>query len=152
MLFWLPFISGLLLDRITKYLVVYNMSYLESIPVIPNFFYLTYTFNKGAAFSILQGRTIFLIIVTILALMFVFYFLYKLPKTNRFMRFSLGLTTAGIVGNFIDRIRFGQVVDFFDFRFFPIFNIADICIVVGIILVALEVIKTDIIPEKRKNN
>ena len=152
MLFWLPFIIGLLLDRITKLLVIQNMNLLQSIPIIPNFFYITYTYNKGAAFSILQGRTLFLIIVTVFAFAFIGYFLFKTPRQNKFLRFSLGVTTAGIAGNFIDRVRFGQVVDFFDFRFFPIFNIADMCIVIGIILIAFEVLKTDILPGKRNNN
>ena len=119
MFFWLPFIIGLILDQFTKYLVVNNMDYLESIPVIPSIFHLTFTLNKGAAFSILQGKIIFFMIVTVLALIAIIVFLAKTPKSHRFLRFTLGILTAGIVGNFIDRLRFGQVIDFFDFRVFP---------------------------------
>lgn len=145
-MFWLPLIIGIVLDQVTKFFVSSRLEYLESIPVIPNFFHLTFTLNKGAAFSILQGKMIFLIIVTVFALIAIGLFIRQTPKTNKFLRFSLGMLTAGIIGNFTDRLRFGQVIDFIDFRFFPIFNIADSLIVVGIIFIAWEIL----LPEFKK--
>ncbi|MCK8826889.1 signal peptidase II [Natroniella acetigena] len=121
-----------ILDQGTKYLVMENLDLYQSIPIIEDIFHLTYIRNQGAAFGILQGRVTFLIIVTVLAIILLIVFYNELPVDNRFNRLILGLGIGGALGNLIDRVRLGYVVDFFDFRVWPVFNIADVAIVITV--------------------
>lgn len=116
-----------------------NMNLYESIPVIENVFHITYTQNFGAAFSILQNRQNLFIGISLLAVIVIFYIMIKLKKSDKILLYSLSLIAGGAIGNLIDRIRFGYVTDFFDFRIWPIFNIADISIVCGTVLLAYYV-------------
>ncbi len=94
---------------------------------------LTHVTNSGAAFGILQGQTTFLIVTSLLGLAaIVLYYLYP-PMEHGFLRAALGLQLGGAVGNLIDRLRLGEVTDFFDFPHFPAFNIADSAITVGVV-------------------
>ena len=132
-------------DQLTKYIVKTNLTLGESIPE-SGFFHITYVQNTGAAFSILREHTyllsIFSIIGVILLLFIVFYlstrvdFLRSLPA-----RLSLGLIMGGTVGNLIDRLSYGYVVDFIDVDFFATFNVADAGISVGAALLALTYIR-----------
>jgi signal peptidase II len=123
---------AIILDQVTKHIVTTNMRLGESIPVIENIFHLTYFRNTGAAFGILQGQTLLLTIVPIILVVAIFVFLTKKAKENHIvLSLGLALICAGGIGNLIDRLRFGAVIDFFDFRVFPIFNIADSCVVIG---------------------
>ncbi|WP_408954380.1 signal peptidase II [Natroniella sp. ANB-PHB2] len=121
-----------ILDQGTKYLIIENLRLHQSIPIIEDIFHLTYIRNQGAAFGILQGRLTFLIVVTMLAIILLALFYNELPIDNRFSRIILGLGIGGALGNLIDRVRLGYVVDFFDFRVWPVFNVADIAIVVTV--------------------
>ena len=121
------------LDQGSKWLIQQGMTLHESIPVIPGFFHITYILNRGAAFGILENqRWLFLIMAIIL---FVLYAVFrkKMPF-HRAVQAGAGMLLGGAFGNALDRFLHGAVVDFFDFRIWPVFNIADIGIVVGVCL------------------
>ncbi|MBQ4504537.1 MAG: signal peptidase II [Firmicutes bacterium] len=106
----------------------------DTIPVIDGIFHITYIHNYGAAFSILEGKQGFLLIVTGIAMAAILGYMVIAQikkKTNPMELWSLALILSGGIGNFIDRVRFGYVVDFFDFRVWPIFNVADIAVCCG---------------------
>jgi signal peptidase II len=116
----------------------------EVIPIIPGFFNLRHDRNTGAAFGVLAGHRILLILITIAALVFIFAY-YLRFRESRWMQISLGFLLGGAIGNFIDRIRLGEVVDFLQFGiasqglFWPTFNFADVsvCIGAGMLIVYL---------------
>ena len=119
-------------DQITKRIISENMALGETIPVIENVFHITYVRNTGAAFGILQGQTVFLVTVTTILLSAVLIFYHKRTKGCHFtLPFALALIFGGGAGNFIDRLMVGSVVDFLDFRVFPVFNAADIFVTTG---------------------
>ncbi|WP_018921323.1 signal peptidase II [Salsuginibacillus kocurii] len=126
------------LDQWTKRLVVNNMEIRESIPVIDGFLYLTSHRNAGAAFGILQGQQWLFYIVTVVVTVALIYYMYLYAGRSVWYGLPLGLLLGGAIGNFIDRILFGEVVDFVDVYFgaysFPIFNVADAALVIGVIL------------------
>lgn len=140
------FIIGILciaIDRLSKVYVSNNFEIGQSVPVIRNVFHITYHLNDGAAFSMLKGKTSFLTVATILIIVAVLLYIFiKKPKHNMLLM-SLTLILSGAVGNLIDRVRDGAVVDFLDFKLinFPVFNIADSAIVIGGILLFLYVLK-----------
>lgn len=122
----------ILVDRITKILVENFLD--KELSVIKNIFYFTYVKNDGAAFSILGSQRLLLVILSVLALFFIIYYVTKKDKNGIGYFFLIG----GIIGNLIDRIFLGYVIDFIGIYTFPIFNIADIFIVLGAILVLFE--------------
>lgn len=144
---WLPMAIGicsLLLDRLTKYLVEANMQIRQSIPVIKNIFHITFHTNDGAAWSLFSGKTPFLILSTFLIIAaLVAYIIVKKPKSKIF-GIAVSLILSGAIGNLIDRIIMGSVIDFLDLCFisFPIFNVADICVVFGAILFCVYIFKS----------
>lgn len=131
------------LDRIIKVLVQSLLSG-ERLYVIKNFFYLVYVKNIGAAFSILEGKSILLILIGIIAL----FVIYNQVKKKGINNIGYPLLFGGILGNLLDRIIFGYVIDFIGFEFgsysFPIFNIADMAIVLGAVFVILGSDKNEI--------
>ncbi|HEY8346950.1 MAG TPA: signal peptidase II [Symbiobacteriaceae bacterium] len=129
------------LDQFTKWLVVTRMAEFETIPVIPGFFSIQFVYNTGAAFGILQNQTWFLVLVATVAAGVILYYLRRPEAKWGVLPLALGLLLGGTLGNLVDRVRFGKVVDFFlfywkDYRF-PNFNVADIGITVGVALLAL---------------
>ncbi|OPY57200.1 MAG: Lipoprotein signal peptidase [Pelotomaculum sp. PtaU1.Bin035] len=141
----------LLLDQASKAVVQMLMYHGESIPVAPPVFYLTYILNPGAAFGILAHRTPIFITVTILLAAGVLLGYKKLPPERRLLRYGLGLVVGGALGNLADRLRCGFVVDFLDFRVWPVFNLADIAIVTGACFLVWELLKNnDKKPEKER--
>jgi len=152
-LFILTFIF-IFIDQLSKILVDSFIKLNDSINIIPNFFSLTYVRNIGAAFSILSGSRIFFIIFSIIALNLIYIFLIKDKELDKKETILYSLLQAGIIGNLIDRILYGYVIDFFDFKIFnynfAIFNIADIFIVISIILIILVGDKDGILSGKRK--
>ncbi|MBN1613118.1 MAG: signal peptidase II, partial [Deltaproteobacteria bacterium] len=133
-LFFLTVVPVLLIDQITKTLVHTRMALYESRPVIEGFFSLTYIRNPGAAFGFLAGaaplyRSLFLIAVTLVAMTLILLYLGKSRKEPPLLIFSLALILSGAAGNLIDRIRFGEVIDFLDLYIgayhWPAFNVAD---------------------------
>lgn len=136
-----------LVDQLVKLIVRFNMMLNSSFAVIDNFFYITYVHNYGAAFSIFNGNRFFLISVTFVAILIIYHFLIKGKCLNKYDIFFFSLLYGGILGNLYDRIFYGYVIDFFDFYIFnynfAIFNIADMCIVISMILILFDVIRGD---------
>lgn len=141
----LIFIVSIAADQITKMWAVTNLKGNMSVNIIGNFLKFTYAENRGAAFSILQDKRIFFITVTFIMLTVVLYMLIYNKKITNLTKISLTLISGGAVGNLIDRIRVGYVIDFIDVRFgdfydFPIFNIADSFVVVGTALLIILIL------------
>ena len=120
-------------DLFTKHLVDSGMSLSQTIPLIENVFHITYVRNTGAAFSMLSGSRAFLIAAPVIVIAAIIVYIMKKKPQNRWLLLSLSLIVAGGTGNLVDRIRFGYVIDFFDFRLinFAVFNVADIFVCVG---------------------
>ena len=129
------------LDQVTKYLAYTKLRFIDEIKIIDGVFRLKYVENRGAAFGIFQGARWIFVVITIVVLAVIIYQYIKLPKNKVYswVRTSLVLVFAGAVGNFIGRFFDGYVVDFFDFYLinFPVFNIADIYIVTGAVLMGI---------------
>ncbi|UQS85370.1 signal peptidase II [Apilactobacillus apisilvae] len=139
-------IVGMLLligaDQWTKYLVSTNISEGSVNTLIPGILSITNLHNNGAAWSILEGQQWLFTLISIFAIVLVSYFMYKL-RTKKLYEFSLLILLSGIIGNFIDRLFQGYVVDMIqlDFINFPIFNFADSCITVGIIILFIAILR-----------
>lgn len=121
-----------ILDQASKYLIMANMTLGQSIPVITDIFHITYIRNPGAAFGLMAHRTSFFIAVSILVVLGIIFFYKKYGgKVKGTLPVTLGLIAGGAMGNLADRVRFGEVIDFLDFRIWPVFNLADSAIVIG---------------------
>ena len=130
---------SVLLDQIIKIVVSYNMGINDTISIINNFFSITYVTNIGAAWSILSGGRILLILLAILAINLIYFmFIYK-KEVDKKNQIFYGLLLGGIIGNLVDRIVFGYVIDYLDFNIFgynfPVFNLADILITLSVIFI-----------------
>lgn len=148
----------LVIDQISKWMVRTKMALGESIPVISEYFYLTSHRNRGAAFGILQDQRWFFIIVTTIVVIGIIYYLIKIKNSNKLLSLALALILGGALGNFIDRLMLGEVVDFFDVKIrfgtflydYPIFNIADSALVIGVGLILIDTIRESIKEMKTK--
>lgn len=134
MYFYVPLVALLLLDQVVKHVVRTNMVQGQSIPIISGIFHLTYIENPGAAFGILANQRMLFLLMTAVITGIMFYLYFQLRNKKSLAAFSLALVISGALGNFIDRFFQGTVTDMFDFQIWPIFNIADICICVGLAL------------------
>jgi signal peptidase II len=127
------------LDQVSKALVAENLTRGQPwspVPQLERVFSFTYITNSGAAFGLFPDQTILFILIAFAVIgMIVVYYRY-LPMDGALMRFSLGLQLGGALGNLLDRLRMGYVIDFLDFKFWPIFNLADSAIVVGVAILA----------------
>lgn len=136
----------LAIDQLTKFLVATQMSLGESIPVIGEYLKITSHRNNGAAWGMFEGRMLFFYIITVAVLVFLIYFYKTEAKNNLLMQVGITLLMAGALGNFIDRLLFQEVVDFVDVLIinydFPIFNVADSALTVGVIILLIEVFIT----------
>lgn len=139
----------IVLDQITKALVLHHFQLYDSVSVIPGFFNLTHIRNPGGAFGVLAGggstlRNLLFLGAGTVALCMILFFLRATPDKERLMRFTLALIFGGAIGNIVDRLRFGEVVDFLDFYLgnlhWPAFNVADSAITVGICLFVYHII------------
>lgn len=137
----------IVIDQWTKWLVVHRMEIGESIEVIKNFLYITSHRNSGAAWGILQGQMWFFYLITVIVIITIIYFIQKMGKDNKLFGISLGLILGGAIGNFIDRLLNQQVVDFINTYIFgydfPIFNIADSALVIGVALFIVQILLED---------
>ena len=122
----------ILLDQLVKLYIQSTMLPGMSFPIIQDVFHITFVLNPGAAFGILANQQFFFIGIGIAILLAAVYYYPMLKKQDIWIRYGAALLLGGAVGNLIDRIRYGVVVDFFDFRIWPVFNVADIAIVVGV--------------------
>ena len=119
------------IDQLVKHLVVSTMHLGQSFPVIKGIFHITYVLNPGAAFGMLEHQRWFFIVVALAAVLLGVFFYRKLQQESILMRSGAGLLLGGAVGNLAGRSQRGLVVDFLDFRVWPVFNIADIAICAG---------------------
>lgn len=135
-----------LIDFVIKQIIINNLA-LDDIFELTSFLYITYVKNIGAAFSMLKGNVFFLIIISFIALNILFHFYNKENKISKIKYVSYCLLIGGIIGNLIDRIFYNSVIDYIGviiFKYhFPIFNFADICIVIGCILLFILSLKED---------
>lgn len=152
MLALLSILIMILLDQLVKYWTVSSLKPVGSIPILQNVFHLTYVENRGAAFSILQGQKIFFVAITILVLAVIFIAFRREWIMHFTGKCALILVAGGAIGNFIDRLFRGFVVDMFDFCLinFPVFNVADIFVVCGGFLLIYYVMFKH--PDSEKNN
>lgn len=129
----------LMIDQGIKLLVGSKMNLYQSISIIPNFFSLSYVKNTGAAFSLFENHTVFLTILSVLFVVLMDCYIKKEQKNfDKYEIYSMGMILGGIFGNMIDRIIHHSVIDYLSFQFgsyyFPVFNFADTCIVLGVVL------------------
>lgn len=142
---YIPMIIILIIaDQGLKFWISVNIKLGTSQVILPNVLALTNVRNDGAAWSVLSGQQWFFTVITIVALGLMGYFFWKLRSDNLYM-LAISLLIAGTLGNFIDRIRLGYVVDMFEILFmnFPIFNVADMCLTFGVIIVIIALIKDE---------
>ena len=148
-------ISALLvgLDQWSKYLTVQKISLGETKEFIPGFLSLTHLRNTGAAWSLLEGKMIFFYVITVIVSVVIIYLLIKNYKKSIWYSVGLSFVLAGAIGNFIDRVRLGYVVDMLqtDFMNFPIFNVADSTLVVGVICIFIYLILDEKAAKEDKN-
>lgn len=139
-------IFTLLIDQISKGIITSCLNLNSSWVIISNFFSIHYINNYGAAWSILDNQIPFIILLSIISLIIIYRFMYLFPN-NRRNNIAFGLVLGGLIGNLMDRWLFGYVRDFLDFKIFhyhyPIFNIADMAIVIGIILLIYAIWKKE---------
>ncbi len=151
MVYFVLCIGIIVLDFLVKLWAKTDLSQIGSIPVWKGVFHLTYVENKGAAFGIMQNKVWFFVTVALVAIPVIVYVFRKYQNRSKILNLGLCFILAGAVGNMMDRINLGFVVDFLDFRIidFPVFNIADIFVCVGAGLIAIFVI---FIEEKLKSD
>ena len=125
------------LDRVTKIAVVSNMSYGQSIKILPDIFHFTFVLNNGTAFGLFKGANAALAALSILAIALIIFYVLKTRMMSLANSLALGLILGGAVGNLFDRMKFGRVIDFIDFRVWPVFNIADSAITTGVLILIL---------------
>ena len=128
----------LLLDQCSKFFISRKIALSQSVPLIKGILYLTLVHNRGAAFGVLKGQVPFFILASFVAVILI---VLNFRKERRFIyTLSLGLILAGAIGNLIDRLCFGYVIDFIDLRVWPVFNVADSSITVGAVLLAWNIL------------
>jgi len=131
----------LVIDIVSKLVVSNLMNVNESIRVIRDFFYITYVRNTGAAWSIFAGETWLLIIVSLIIMFLIIWYIYKNRPKSKLEIVGYSMVLGGAIGNFIDRVIYGYVIDFLNFYIFgydyPIFNLADSFILIGVILLVI---------------
>ena len=142
-LFVLP-LAVVIIDQFSKYIVVENMALGESIPIIENIFHLTYILNTGAAFGMFAHNRLFFIGIAVVVIGLIIWARKEILASPLEVKAGAGLFLGGAIGNLIDRAREGVVIDFFDFRIWPIFNIADIAICIGVGLIIWNLLKTEL--------
>lgn len=155
---WLiPAIAAVILiglDQATKYMALVNLKPIGSMVVVDKFLDLTFVENRGVAFGMFSGQRWFILLLTGVITVVLVYYYMKLPKTReyKFVRMSMVLIFAGAIGNMIDRVYRGYVVDFFEFTFFqwPVFNVADIYVVIGVLILAFLILFVIKDPEENK--
>ena len=142
-LYLVAFLVIVIGDQVTKIIVDHTLSLGGSYAIIDNFFYFTYAHNTGAAWGMLAGEISLFLIVSVVAAIGIIYYFMKSESYQKLTRFGLVLVFGGLIGNLIDRLAFGYVRDFIDFIIFgynfPIFNVADMAITIGMALVILEI-------------
>lgn len=130
--FWIVLIV-VIVDQLTKFYINTALQLNQSIPIINNIFHLTYILNAGAGFGILQQQKWLLISISIIVVGVILYYLDIIKSKERILQMLIAFVLGGTIGNLIDRIAYGSVIDFLDFRIWPIFNFADSFVTIGVI-------------------
>ncbi|MCD4784968.1 MAG: signal peptidase II [Candidatus Eremiobacteraeota bacterium] len=151
MLYIITAIITIILDQLSKYAVIQNLKISESIPILGKILYFTHVTNKGGAFGLFSEFPGFFVVLAVLLIIVGFAMTPKILKLSTTLQVGLGLLFGGTVGNLIDRLRFGSVIDFIDFKVWPTFNIADIAICVGVGLLAYHILVKEYNDEKNKD-
>ena len=132
-------------DRVTKMFFSDLLAYGESLPVIPNALYMTLVHNTGIAFGFFKDQGIVFVIIPIIAIFLLIFNIYYYRQNNDILSrgyiVAFSLILGGAIGNLIDRIVFGYVIDFIDFRIWPVFNVADSAISIGAVIIAIKCIQ-----------
>jgi signal peptidase II len=140
-------LAVLLLDQLTKWLVVQNLAVGVPVPgpdtALGRFFSLTHVHNTGVAFGLGKGNNGLFTLVALAVVGGIFLYERRLPAGAIWPRLALGLVAGGALGNIVDRLRQGHVTDFLDFKFWPVFNLADSCVVVGVLALAVWLWRSD---------
>lgn len=144
----------MLLDQLIKLIITKNMTIHQEITIIPKFFSLYYLENTGAAFSIFGNKTLLLIFISIICLILLKNYIKKLKRVTNLTIISLGIMIGGIIGNLFDRLIYTAVIDYLSFNLFgysfPVFNLADIGITLGALLLIIDLIIEEISLKKTK--
>lgn len=147
MFYYIVALFIVVLDQLTKWLIVKNMEYGESIKIIDNFLFVTSHRNRGAAWGILEGKMWLFYIITVIVAGAIVYYMQRHAKGKPLMGISLAFMLGGAIGNFIDRVFRKEVVDFIDTYIFgydfPIFNIADSALTIGVVLLIIQMIREE---------
>ena len=134
--------TTVLVDRVTKIFLSDILEHGESIPLIPNALHLTLVHNTGIAFGFFKDYGVVFIVIPIIAIILLIFNIYYYRRNNealsRLYIIAFSLILGGAIGNLIDRIQFGYVIDFLDFRIWPVFNIADSAITIGAVIIAFK--------------
>lgn len=144
-------VSVIVIDRLTKLFITHTMEVGESIPVIPGFLDCTFVLNPGAAFGLLEYQRLFFVVITVLAGVLAFLFRRQIQAEGPLAQKGTALFLGGAAGNLIDRIATGYVVDFVDFKVWPVFNVADIAICVGVGLILWSIVRNEQKARTQKN-
>jgi signal peptidase II len=127
-------------DRLTKYFIIKSLALGQSIKIVPDIFHITLVFNDGAAFGVFRHCGTFFIIFSLAVIAVILMIVLRSTRLDLLTSISLALILGGAAGNLIDRLKFGYVIDFLDFRIWPVFNFADSCITIGVALIAYGII------------
>lgn len=128
----------IIIDRFAKFLVFNNLLEGQSIEAVPKIFHITLVLNTGAAFGLFKEKNQFFIVSSFIVITLIFLYVIFDKEKDIFKQSALGLILGGAIGNLIDRLLFGHIIDFLDFRVWPVFNIADSAITVGSLLLVLR--------------
>lgn len=138
---WLIGGSVFVMDQLSKWLAVSCLIPSSSLKLIPPILHLTLVYNRGAAFGLLPHQTLFFIVVALVAIGVILRYSQQVKGIAGGTSWGLGLLLGGTMGNLVDRLRLGYVVDFLDFRVWPVFNLADSAITIGTAILALQMIR-----------
>lgn len=145
---WILIAATLFFDQLTKLIISRSLTPNESVEVLKNFFYLTRVHNTGAAFGIFKNETFFFTVISMVTVIGLIAYMRRKKNAFFLQDMALALILGGALGNLLDRLRFGYVVDFLDFRVWPVFNIADSAITAGAFLLIIALLTET---RKRKN-
>jgi|SRR3989338_5232582 len=121
------------LDQLIKFVVKHNVGIDDSIPIVKDILHITYITNTGSAFGLFKDLNLLFIFVSIAVIIFLAYFLKNIKEESKLEYIFFGLLLGGIIGNLMDRLMLGHVIDFIDFRIWPVFNLADSFVTISVI-------------------
>lgn len=149
MIYILLAVLMIVVDQVTKYYVVTHFALGESVPVLDGIFHWTFILNPGAAFGMLEGSRWLFVLIAVIVVAAMWFLRKEIDALGLWARIGAALFAGGAIGNLIDRARQGLVIDFFDFRIWPVFNVADIAICTGVGLIIWSILQTEVLENKK---